>query len=190
VTIDFFRERSEEESHFDRSDDVEQRAENVAQAPPEQTEEDEGFHPWLAKHVARSESDSKTFELMMRKAREKLTSAEIAEIAGISANAYDKRTQALREKYAPLRKRYLSRRNALLLALKIFAVGAVVIGIGFAIWKYLAHDDIRRDPDEHRRGRTPPAPSASATPAPTFDQALPPPPQLPPPNVPDKPPTR
>jgi DNA-directed RNA polymerase specialized sigma24 family protein len=74
VTIDFFRERSEEESHFDRSDDVEQRAENVAQASPEQTEEDEGFHPWLAKHVARSESDSKTFELMMRKARETLTS--------------------------------------------------------------------------------------------------------------------
>lgn len=67
----------------------------------------------------------------------------------------------------------------MLLALKIFFVSSVVIGIAFAIWKWVSRDDIRRDPDEFRRGKALPAPSASAPPAPTFDQALPPPTPVP-----------
>jgi len=91
VTADFFRELNEEEEHIDRSKGATRAARNLAPTRDDDEDEDEGFHPWLAKAVARHDKDRETFELMMRKAREKLTSADIAQIAGISANAYDKR---------------------------------------------------------------------------------------------------
>lgn len=183
--LDFHRERARQRARIDDSEGIEEYVENLAAAADDDTDEDEGFYPWLAKAVARHDKDRETFELMMRKAREQLTSADVAKIAGISTNAYDKRVQALTAKYTPLRKRYLQRRHAMMLLLKIFFVSAVVLGIALAIWKWLAKDDIRPDPDELRRGKALPAPSAPLPPAPTFDQALPTPspPQPPPPRL-------
>jgi DNA-directed RNA polymerase specialized sigma24 family protein len=178
-TLKFFRERKAERKHLNRSKDVARLPQRPEDAAITDVPQDETLLGWLQVHGVRSETDKETLELIIRKARGKMTSAEIAKDAGISANAFDKRVQAFHNRYAPLRERYLKRRNAVILALKVFFVSAVVIGVAFAIWKWVARDDIRRDPDEHRRGRTPPAPSASATPGPTFDQALPPPTPLP-----------
>jgi hypothetical protein len=61
-----------------------------------------------------------------------------------------------------------------MLLLKLLFWGTVIAAIAFAIWKLVPHDDIGRDPDEHRRPTAPTMPSASANPIPTFDQALPP----------------
>jgi hypothetical protein len=184
-TLKFFREKNAERKHLNRTKDVARLPERPEDAAISDVPQQETLVGWLQVHGVRSKADKETLELIIRKARGKMTSAEIAKDAGISANAFDKRVQTFHNKYAPLRERYLKRRNALILALKIFFVSSVVIGIAFAIWKWVAKDDIRRDPDEFRRGKAPPAPSASAPPAPTFDQALPPPtsPEPPPPRL-------
>jgi len=171
--LKFFREKKAERKHLNRTKDVAQLPERPEDAALGDVPRRETLVGWLQVHGVRSKTDKETLELIIRKARGKMTSAEIAKDAGISANAFDKRVQAFHEKYARLRERYLKRRNAFILALKIFFVSSVVIGIAFGIWKWVAKDDIRRDPDEFRRGKAPPAPSVSATAEPTFDQALP-----------------
>jgi DNA-directed RNA polymerase specialized sigma24 family protein len=174
-TLDFLRARAKEERRLDRSEDAEERAEEVQAEPLEGIDTSETLQAWLLKRVAGSEKEKEFLQVLMRKAREKLTSAQAAKLLGITENAFDKRVQALKSKYGPARQQYTRRRNAVLLALKLFAGAVVVVGIALLAWWWLHREEIVRDPDERAPFKTRAAPSVDAAPPPPFDQALPPP---------------
>jgi RNA polymerase sigma factor (sigma-70 family) len=174
-TLDFLRKRAKEVRRLDRSKDAEERAEQVADEPLDGLDESETLQAWLAKRVAGNEKEREFLQVLMRKARENLTSAQAAKLLDISENAFDKRVQALKNKYGPARQQYTKRRNAVLLALKLFLGAAVVVGLVLFAWWWLHRDDIVRDPSENAPLRPRAAPSVDAAPEPTFNQALPPP---------------
>jgi DNA-directed RNA polymerase specialized sigma24 family protein len=174
-TLDFLRKRAKEVRRLDRSKDAEERAEQVAADPLDGLDESETLQAWLRKRVAASEKETEFLEVLMRKAREKLTSAQAAKLLGITENAFDKRVQALKNKYAPARKRHNQRVRTFMLLLKLFAGAAVVVAIVLFAWWWLHRENIVRDPEERAPFKTRAAPSFDAAPPPTFDQALPPP---------------
>jgi len=174
-TLDFLRKRAKEVRRLDRSADAEERAEEVQAEPLEGIDESETLQAWLRKRVAGNEKEKELLELLSRKAREKLTSAQAAKLLGITENAFDKRVQALKNKYGPARKRHNERVRTFVLLLKLFAGTVVVVGIALLAWWWLHRETIVRDPDETAPFKTRAAPSVDAAPPPTFDQALPPP---------------
>jgi len=174
-TLDFLRKRAKEERRLDRSQDAEERAEEVANDPLDGLDESETLQAWLLKRVAGSEKEREFLQVLMRKAREKLTSAQAAKLLDISENAFDKRVQALKSKYAPARKKHNQRVRAFMLALKLLFGGAVVVAIVLLAWWWLHRENIVRDPEERAPFKTRAAPSVDAAPPPPFDQALPPP---------------
>jgi DNA-directed RNA polymerase specialized sigma24 family protein len=180
--LDAVRRFQSYERRRNRKEDFEERVEGIADESKTSAEDvlaglgsDDSLSTWLEKRVAKNPKEKALLELMMQKARENLTSAQAAAIAGISPNAYDKRVQALHVKYADERRRYLRRVRSLWLFAKIAAGAVLAAAVAYVLWRIFSVDPITRDPSEHARPLAPPPASVDAAPPPPFDQALPPP---------------
>jgi DNA-directed RNA polymerase specialized sigma24 family protein len=173
ATIDHFRDGSDDKDNLNRSKDVERLPIRPEDDPLADLATSEGLQAWLQKRVSASPSDKETLDLIERKAREKLTSAELAKLVGITENAFDKRVQALKKKYGPARTQYKKRLGAFLFTLKVVVATAVVVAVVLFAWWWLRKDDMGPDPSARQPLRQRAVPSADAAPVPTFDQALP-----------------
>ena len=90
--------------------------------------------PWLEGEIQKSrgnrEQGRMVLEMLRYKARHPaLTDAQVAATFGLTLAAYESRYRRFRQRYVPLRRRYVERRNAVLLLLLLFG-GAVALLVG------------------------------------------------------------
>lgn len=123
---------------------------------------------WLAQQVANDPRDKETFEIVLEHAQGGKTYQHIAREREMTLTALSSRIFEFKCKYIPRYKKWRNRTVLLLLL-----GGAAVIVAIVVLWLLRRPDAIGPDPSWVPPSKAP-APSATASTPPRFDQALPP----------------
>jgi hypothetical protein len=156
AAVDYLRRQGVEDARFGTDVDVEELPPDPLDAPDELPVPSEGdlasddpgvaswdagripprpepylIGPWLEETVEKSKGNREhgrlVLEMLRYKARHPhLTDAQVAAVFGLTPAAYESRYRRFRQRYVPLRRRYVERRNTLLLLLLIGGALALV----------------------------------------------------------------
>jgi DNA-directed RNA polymerase specialized sigma24 family protein len=175
----YFRTNARHARHFKEGADVDALVIETPAEPidAETTTEPWMIGPWLDQRVAKSARDRETLELIVYKARTGKTDEQVCADRNLTIGQLRSRIHYFKKKHQPAlarhKERVAERNRTMLLWLRWGgAIVAVAAGIALAWWLlWRPRPDIRPD-----RFDVPakPVPSASASAAPPFDQALPP----------------
>jgi DNA-directed RNA polymerase specialized sigma24 family protein len=193
AAIDFLRRHAVHDARFGGTVDLEELPPDPVDAPDEEEdaepEPDAGedasvewsgerprpkperflIGPWLEAEIEKSRGHREQGRMMLEMLRYKsqhpgMTDAQVAATFGLTLAAYESRYRRFRQRYIPLRRRHIERRNGVILLLLLLG-GVIALVVGM-FWP-------RPEPLIGPDRSTVPLPSASASAAPPFDQAAP-----------------
>jgi RNA polymerase sigma-70 factor (ECF subfamily) len=140
AAIDHFRRDTVKRGWENREVDVQELPPEPADAPerPDEAEAEPWMiSTWLEKRVAHHESDRRTYDLLVQKAREEKTYEELAADRGETVTALKTRVHEFKKKYLPLRRRHEERRDMVFFLLRfgrtvlLYAAAAAAILLAF-----------------------------------------------------------